>query len=113
LRSNIGTHSPQNIASYSFLLGFGAGISLVLAIVTSSGFGNLLLYFAFLAFFHFLEYLFSALFNGHKLNLEGLLLQYCFYAYSQHFYLTIHGNIKLLTLALFWNLFLNSFSVQS
>lgn len=64
-----GTNSPQNIATYGFLLGIVGGGGLMFALLSGSTpqFGYFL---AALALFHFLEYLATALFNPHKLSLD-------------------------------------------
>lgn len=64
-----GENTPQNIATYGFLLGgvFGAGLFYTLTCVDAKQFG---FFIASLAVFHFLEYLATALFNPHKLSLD-------------------------------------------
>ena len=68
-----GENTPQNISSYGFLLGIACGGGLVFAFLSNNSswqvpqFG---LFLTALAFFHFLEYLATALFNPDKLTLD-------------------------------------------
>ncbi|CAG8696313.1 4724_t:CDS:2, partial [Ambispora leptoticha] len=67
------SHTPRNIALYSFLIGttFGIGISIAVASNTMPQLGMFL---AALAFFHIMEYLLTAMVNSDKLSLDAFLI---------------------------------------
>ncbi|RKP08635.1 Isoprenylcysteine carboxyl methyltransferase family-domain-containing protein, partial [Thamnocephalis sphaerospora] len=68
-------HSPQNVALYSFALGAVCVLGLQLArygpLPCALG-----IYITALALFHYLEYFATALWNGHKVNLDSFLLDH-------------------------------------
>ncbi|ORX95912.1 protein-S-isoprenylcysteine O-methyltransferase [Basidiobolus meristosporus CBS 931.73] len=69
-----GEHTPQNIASYGFLLGIVFGAGVVASTYLESP--QLCLYLAALALFHFLEYTLTAMYNSHTLSLDSYLLNH-------------------------------------
>ena len=76
-----GVHSPQNIALYSFSLGFIVSFGLTQNILSLQQFdAPFMLNLSFLALFHFLEYMPTAMYRPRELSLncEGYLLHYEF-----------------------------------
>ena len=68
----------SGIVKRAALLGTLFGGSLILSFILRSPWNIICIYFVFLTFFHFSEYILTALYNGHRLTVDSFLLNHSF-----------------------------------